>query len=1110
MDAPARVKSGRPGSPFGGEGSGPLGLPARMEPQSSAPPVVVVVVSCDPGPWFEPALASLAAQDYPNLSVLVVDAASQADPSPRVAKVLPRAFVRRLPERVSFAEAANQALEIVEGAAFFLLCHDDVAFDPPAVRLMVEEAFRSNAGLVCPKVVEWDHPDHLLAVGVGADRFGVLHSLVEPGELDQEQWDAVQDVFVAPAGATLIRADLFAAMGGFDRELRRTGEDLDLSWRAHLVGARVIVAPAARVRHRHATVNGRRAGRASLVEEQLAGQAEENRLRTMVVCTGLFRLLWLLPVAALLLGVTALGQLLRGRPAQATATTLALPRAFRQPRRLWAAHRRAQKQRRVSDSEIGAMQTHGLVRFTELLERRISATSYLRQANRPDPATPPELAASGTRRPNRIALAVAVGLLIVLAIGTRGLLDHELPAIGQIPMTSDGPLRWWRAWWSSWQPAGLGTAGAASPALGILGVLGFVLFGAVGTLQHVVTLGPLLVGPLGAYWAARPFGSPRARAVAVVSYASIPVAYNALATGRWDGLLAYAAAPWILAGLARLTADIPFPSLPPRRSIGRVVSLGLLVGLVGSAVPVVLLIVPAIGLAMGIGGALTGRVLAGVRSFAVGVAVAAVGVIVLFPWSLKALGSPVATFGLPSNLVAHLTLTQLLRFQTGPTSSGVLGWAFLAAAALPLVIGRSWRLAWAGRLWMVALGGWAVAWLSVHGALPSPLAVPEVPLAFAAAALAGSTALGVAAFELDLPRYRLGWRQAAAAVAGLAVVVGVIPVLAATGNGRWHLPTADASSALAFFPSDRGGDYRVLWVGDPGALPMASWRYSAHVGYATSVNGLPDLDDTWLPGAAGPNRRLATDLRLAAGHRTTQLGHLLAPLAVRYIVVPSHLGPSGSGARAVPVPTGVLKGLAFQTDLQAVVADPAYTVYLNAAWMPGQAVLSARSAAAAGTTSARSLQRVDLSSAKPVFGPVISGAARASGRVRAGFTIVVASPFARGWRLRIDGRVIRPSSAFGWALRFVVPASLTGTASSARAVLEAPTSHLAPLLEVLLWALALVVMAVDLRRRYRRGAHRELVDPSWFAPSAPRAERVSDRSRSGVGDMDSDEMWSDV
>ncbi|MGH9184763.1 MAG: glycosyltransferase, partial [Acidimicrobiales bacterium] len=186
------------------------------EPETPAPAVVAVVVSHNPGPWFEETLAGLAGQDYPALSVLVIDAGSDADPAPRVAAVMPAAYVRRLDHNPGYGPATNEVLEVVEGATFYLLLHDDVALAPDVVRLMVEEAYRSNAGIVGPKLVRWDDPQRLLQVGLSVDKLGVPSSPVEPGELDQEQHDAVRDVFVVPGACTLVRADLFAVLGGFD------------------------------------------------------------------------------------------------------------------------------------------------------------------------------------------------------------------------------------------------------------------------------------------------------------------------------------------------------------------------------------------------------------------------------------------------------------------------------------------------------------------------------------------------------------------------------------------------------------------------------------------------------------------------------------------------------------------------------------------------------------------------------------------------------------------------------------------------------------------------------------------------------------------------------
>jgi GT2 family glycosyltransferase len=129
----------------------------NRDPRIEIPTVAAVVVTRNPGAWLEQALQSLGSQDYPSLAVLVVDAASDEDPSDRIAGALPEAFVRRV-SHPGFAAAANEALYTVRNATFLLICHDDVVLEPGAVRLMLEEAFRSNAGIVGPKIVDAETP----------------------------------------------------------------------------------------------------------------------------------------------------------------------------------------------------------------------------------------------------------------------------------------------------------------------------------------------------------------------------------------------------------------------------------------------------------------------------------------------------------------------------------------------------------------------------------------------------------------------------------------------------------------------------------------------------------------------------------------------------------------------------------------------------------------------------------------------------------------------------------------------------------------------------------------------------------------------------------------
>ncbi|HEX7442884.1 MAG TPA: glycosyltransferase, partial [Acidimicrobiales bacterium] len=197
--------------------------------------------------------------------VLVLDTGRSEGLAARVAEVLPTAYVRSFDGNRGFGATVNEVRSMVDGAAYYLICHDDVALDDDAVHLMVEEAFRSNAGIVSPKVVAWNDPGQLVHVGMTVDKGGSVVERVQAHEIDHGQHDAVRDVFVAPGGCTLIRADLFDELDGYDPDIVAMGEDLDLCWRAQVVGARIIVAPDARVRHLEVLASGERPLEASLL-----------------------------------------------------------------------------------------------------------------------------------------------------------------------------------------------------------------------------------------------------------------------------------------------------------------------------------------------------------------------------------------------------------------------------------------------------------------------------------------------------------------------------------------------------------------------------------------------------------------------------------------------------------------------------------------------------------------------------------------------------------------------------------------------------------------------------------------------------------------------------
>ncbi|MEO6121927.1 MAG: glycosyltransferase family 2 protein, partial [Acidimicrobiales bacterium] len=893
-----------------------------MDSAEQVPPVVAVVVTSDSGPWLEETLAALAAQSYRNLSVLVVDSGSAEDPTSRVAEVFPGAYVRRLADNVGFAQAANEVLHLVEGASHYLLCHDDVAPDPDAVQLMVEEAFRSNAGIVAPKLVDWHDARRLLQVGMGADKSGAPAPLVDRGDFDQGQHDGVRDVFVAPGGCTLVRADLFADLGGFDPGMHLFGEDLDLSWRAQVSGARVVVAPQARVRHLEAMSNGRRllddgapaAGSpgSSALQAEVRPLQLRHRLRAVLTCYGLWHLLRVLPQVALLAAAEVVFGVLSGHTRTAADTARAWSWNLRHLGEVRSARRRVKAGRRIGDTEVRRLQAPGSARFSGFLRGQLASERIRRRTEEALFHRRPRAGEDATAGPGvRLTLGVMAGVAVVLLVGSRHLLTGRLPAVHELAPFPGGPSAFFSSIFTGWRPTGLGSSGPAPPALALLGLGSLVTWGATALLRTVVLLGTLPLGAVGAYRLARPLGSRKASLVALVVYVAVPLPYNALANGGLGGLVAYAAAPWVLARLLRAGGVEPFGD---QDTVGRpglrdVVALGLLVAVAAAFAPPLVIMVLLVALGLALGGLVSGDVLAGLRGLALAGAGVGVAAVLLLPWSSEFVlpgGGFSALAGAGVSQARSLGLGALLRLESGPLGAPPLGWALPALAALGLLVGRGWRLAWALRLWVVVLTCVGVGWAGGRGWLGVAVPSAEVLLAPAAAALALAAALGIVAVETDLRGYRFGWRQFVPSAAVVAIVLGCLPVAGAALGGRWHVPRTDFAGLLSWMPAKQSeGPFRVLWVGDPQALPLGSYRLGDGVSFATSRGGPPDVRSLWPGGSAGGTGLVKDALRVAREGGTTSLGHLLGPSAIRYLVVPLRAAPGNSGLEMLPPPADI-------------------------------------------------------------------------------------------------------------------------------------------------------------------------------------------------------------
>jgi GT2 family glycosyltransferase len=1021
--------------------------------ESRAPAVVAVVVTTGPGPGLEAALASIVAQDYEELSLLVVANGSDDHVAARTAAVAPQAFVKILEHNRGFAAACNEAALMVEGSAFFLFCHDDVRLDPDCVGLMVEAAFRTNAGIVSPKFVNYEDPLVLLHVGQTSDRFGVVRERVETGEIDHGQQDFERDVFVAPGGVTLVRSDLFRTLRGFDPLIPLIGEDLDLCWRAQLAGARIVVTPQARVAHRETIATGERATTASGTRHA-SRQSLVRRHQLLVVATGWSFWRTLLTLATLaVMDIVELGLAMVGRDRERVGAIVGSWAWLARNRRRVRERRRERRGARVlNDAELLRLQETGASRLQRLFlvlvgEGLQSARGILPDAldetEGPSGETPDGvgfaaafaddeafdegIVSSVERvRPSRFlttfrsqAMVIAV-VALLWTIGARNLLTMHLPLIGRLaPLDS-----WWSTWrhfFASWSPNGVGTGAPGMPGYGVLGFAGTFVLGRMGILPRLALIAAVPLGSIGVARLLKGRVSNRARIVAAVTYLALPTGLNMIGQGRVDVLVVVAGLPYVLRRLFDLldvpgfrtvpySDPVPFGARGWRTSAaGQRTSAAMVIAVITAMAPTTLVVVALVVVGVWVARVVEPDKRTRVRPWRLLGSLLVLVAVFLLPMTIDTLIAGSRALGVFGGVRAPWSapsFADVVRGVDGGFGNNWWAWLWPSLAFVALIMTRHARRAIAGKLAVIAALTLLLITLSDHHWLGTFTPDIDVLLVLYGVTIATLVGLGVAALENDVRSTKFGWRQVGAALSATAMAIAPLAWLTTLGSGRFDLPTTSVAESLSTLAPPTATQYRVLWLGDPSILPVAGWTVAPGLAAATSSNGLPGGDTLFTSPSSGTADAIIAAVNLALQGRTVNLGELLSPAGISAIVVMDASAPQLAGVQSSPVrsvPALLSTSLNAQTDLALELQTSSVQVYANAEF--------------AGIVRARSSKAAPW---KSVLSPITNAGALAGGS-----QVEVGLAPAGAFSLSVHGHALSRSTLDGWAGAYDVPASST-------------------------------------------------------------------------------------
>ncbi|MFG2882540.1 glycosyltransferase [Streptomyces sp. NPDC048297] len=1037
--------------------------------------VTAVLVSHDGARWLPDALAGLLGQERPVQYAVAADTGSADDSARLVTEALGEGNVLHLARRTGFGQAVEEAsrtapvltpddlpylkrpsgwdpvtrtwrddaydmpeLPYGEPVQWLWLLHDDSAPEPDALAQLLRvvenesELGRDDIAVVGPKLRGWYDRRQLLEVGVSIANSGRRWTGLDRREQDQGQHDHVRAVLSVSTAGMLIRRDVFEQLGGFDRRLPLMRDDVDLCWRAHTAGHRVLVAPDAVVRHAEAASRERRtvdcAGRTAASPHKVD---KAGAVYTLLVNTRAAVLPWVLLRLVLGTFLRTLAYLVGKVPGQAVDEIRGLLGTLLRPERILAGRRRRGRSQIDKDELRPLFPPPGAtVRATvEQIAGNFSGGTDSDTASAGRHGGTVESGPGGDdaefleieqfARLKRIARkpgpVLFLALLMISLIACRALLGGGALAGGaMLPAPADAGELWSR-YVSAWHPVGAGGTPSAPPYLAVVATLATILFGSTGLAVTVLLVCSVPLAGFTAYFASRPLvGSRLLRAWAAIAYAFLPAVTGALAGGRIGTAVLAVFLPLI--ARAGIAASGLTSRSGARGSWRATWAYALLLTVTTAFTPIVWPIALVLGIAL-LAVRRTDLVARGLRLLAQ----LGTPLLVLAPWSLTLL--PFGFFkeaGLEYGSSAASATDLLGASPGGPGTVHGLMLIGIVLAALAALL-RSERQLGIRTAWAVALVGLVFAAFSNHSTWAGPATLVY------GIALLSAAALGADGARARVAEQSFGWRQPVAALIAFASAAGPLLVAAGwmIGGADGPLERRDPVQVPAFVAED-------ATTRDQARTLVLDSDSTAHVRYTLVRGSGARMGDAELAAADGENPKLDKIVaNLVAGSGADQAGQL-GGFAVRYVLV--HKGAPREVARVLDATPG-LSRLSQQNG--------------SALWRVDDQVSRATIVPAGGSGTAQSV----------AAGPVEIHTTVPSG---SGSRVLrLADAAADGWTATLDGKPLARTTLDGWAQGFELPTD----GGRLDVTYDAPVTHTAWLWAQGLLAVVLVVLALPGRRR---------------------------------------------
>ena len=203
-------------------------------------------------------LESLRSTSYKKIEIIVVDNNSSDDSVNQIRKKFPKVKLFENTKNEGYAGGCNRGSGIAKGEYLLFLNNDTIQNKDWIDNLVTKIESDPLIAAVQPKILNYyqkDKFDYAGGAGGEMDFLGFPFArgrIFNEQEVDKDQYNNSDNIFWSSGTAFIIRKTAFEEVGKFDEIFFAHMEEIDLCWRLHLAGYKVVSEPKSVIHHKNA------------------------------------------------------------------------------------------------------------------------------------------------------------------------------------------------------------------------------------------------------------------------------------------------------------------------------------------------------------------------------------------------------------------------------------------------------------------------------------------------------------------------------------------------------------------------------------------------------------------------------------------------------------------------------------------------------------------------------------------------------------------------------------------------------------------------------------------------------------------------------------------